>query len=771
MSSRLLAALAAAVVVSFTLAGCGSSSQTCGTCDANAACVNGACTCNSGFTGDGATCTQSGCPALTVMHGSVSPATASAVGATATYTCDTGYTLSGSATRTCQADATWSGTAPTCASASCSPDLTAPANGSVDRTTGTTGDVASYTCNQGYTLSGNATRSCEADGTWTGTAPTCTAVGTGCTPNPCVHSAGCTPVGASGYSCGACDMGYMGTNCDLPITCSGAAAPANGAVSSDTATVGMSVTYTCTAGYTLNGNATRACQADGTFAGTAPTCTANACAPDLTAPTNGQVSRTMGVTGDVATYSCNGGYALSGNATRTCQADGTWSGTAPACNQVTTGCNPNPCVHSASCTPMGSGGYSCGTCDAGWSGANCDVPVTCSGATAPANGTVSSASATFGNTITYSCNAGYTLTGMATRSCQASGTFSGTAPTCPPVDCGAPPAVTNAGAPTVSGGVGGAATTTFGATAAYTCNGGYNRMGNNPTCGATGSWSTAPTCVAVASCGTYTDVVYRVTGTFAITGTLGGIGNQSFTGLTNNASTPAFAGAGNSTPFSRPPPSGGTTFTNGFLRLRYTNDASGRPGPGTVRLVEWYFPMEFNQTAGASLTVNVDHSVGLLAPGLSNCGGGDAACTNHAPTLQRTCASNATGNFTNTAITWSPCTPNPSGTNSWNYVSARATSGAGCATGYNGWGTVLCNTNCGLVPAAGKGDSFQTWNQQLSTIMLSGTDPLTATVTMGAMQIPNGTGQSQTRVSITASTVVTTQCGSTPGVDLTCTAQ
>jgi CUB/sushi domain-containing protein len=769
MSSRLLAALAAAVVVSLALVGCGSTPKTCGTCGANASCVSEACVCNDGFTGDGTNCAAVQCPPLLFAMGDVTPATAGAVGATATYSCRAGYTLSGAATRTCQANGTWSGTEPTCTGNPCSPDLVAPTNGSVNRTTGANGDEATYACNQGFTLSGDATRTCLADGAWSGTAPTCTAVMTGCTPNPCVHSAACTPVGATGYSCGTCDAGWTGANCDMPITCSGAVAPTNGGVSSDTATFGMAVTYTCNAGYTLNGGATRSCQADGTFAGTPPTCTANPCTPDLAAPTNGQVSRTMGVTGDVATYSCSGGYALSGNATRTCQASGTWSGTAPVCNQVTTGCTPNPCVHSASCTPTGGGGYSCGTCDAGWTGANCDVPVACSGATPPANGTVSSSSATVGNTITYACNAGYMLSGTATRTCQANGTFTGTAPTCAPVDCGTPPTVTNAAAPTVSGGAGGGTSTTFGATAAYTCNSGFGRVGNNPTCGATGMWSMAPTCVAV--CGTYTDVVYRVTGTFAISGTFGGIGNQSFTGLTANASTPAFVGAGNSTPFSRPPPSGGTTFTNGFLRLRYTNDANGVPGPGPVRLVEWYFPLEFNQTAGANITVNVDHSVGLLAPGLANCGGGDAACTNHSPTLQRSCAANATGNFTNTAITWSPCLPSPSGTNNWSYVNARAAAGAGCATGYNGWGNVNCTSNCTLVPAAGKGDSFQTWNQQLETVMLSGTDPRTATVTMGAMQIPNGTGQSQTRLSITSSTVLTTQCGSTPGVDLLCNVQ
>ena len=33
----------------------------------------------------------------------------------------------------------------------------------------------------------------------------------------------------------------------------------------------------------------------------------------------------------VATYTCNTGYNLVGNAMRTCQADGTWSGSDPLC--------------------------------------------------------------------------------------------------------------------------------------------------------------------------------------------------------------------------------------------------------------------------------------------------------------------------------------------------------------------------------------------------------------------------------------------------------
>ena len=56
---------------------------------------------------------------------------------------------------------------------------------------------------------------------------------------------------------------------------------------------------------------------------------------NLTAPANGSVTHTVGTTfNQTATYSCNTGYNLVGDSTRTCQATGEWSGSAPTCQGV-----------------------------------------------------------------------------------------------------------------------------------------------------------------------------------------------------------------------------------------------------------------------------------------------------------------------------------------------------------------------------------------------------------------------------------------------------
>jgi len=55
----------------------------------------------------------------------------------------------------------------------------------------------------------------------------------------------------------------------------------------------------------------------------------------------------------------------------------------------------------------------------------------CSSLTDPSNGQVNhTAGTTFGENATYSCDTGYNLVGDSTRVCQATGNWSGSAPTC-----------------------------------------------------------------------------------------------------------------------------------------------------------------------------------------------------------------------------------------------------------------------------------------------------------------------------------------------------
>ena len=59
------------------------------------------------------------------------------------------------------------------------------------------------------------------------------------------------------------------------------------------------------------------------------------------------------------------------------------------------------------------------------------LTVGCSNLANPVNGQVSHTAGTIlGQTATYSCNTGYNLVGGSTRTCQNTGVWSGSAPTC-----------------------------------------------------------------------------------------------------------------------------------------------------------------------------------------------------------------------------------------------------------------------------------------------------------------------------------------------------
>ncbi|XP_035660889.1 sushi, von Willebrand factor type A, EGF and pentraxin domain-containing protein 1-like [Branchiostoma floridae] len=201
------------------------------------------------------------------------------------FTCESGYELDGDASTTCQVDGTWTHPVPTCTALQC-PEVTGPDNGAVTPTdTRSYGDVVRFTCDAGYELDGEESITCQADGTWDDDAPTCRDID-GCSPSPCAPLATCT---------------------DTP-------APRIGA------------TCTCEPGYDGDG------AADGTG------CTAVHC-PEPTPPENGGMYGHSFSYMDEVKFYCNRGdyvenlpaYRLDGAATLTCQADGTWSDPVPTC--------------------------------------------------------------------------------------------------------------------------------------------------------------------------------------------------------------------------------------------------------------------------------------------------------------------------------------------------------------------------------------------------------------------------------------------------------
>ena len=115
------------------------------------------------------------------------------------------------------------------------------------------------------------------------------------------------------------------------IDCGDAGTPGDGRRAGSTSTTfGSEVTYSCNDGFALRGSETRECQSSGSWSGSLPSCERVDCG-DPGRVTNGD--RVLGLTTfrSQVVYYCNRGYLLDSGSTRTCQADGEWSGSLPSC--------------------------------------------------------------------------------------------------------------------------------------------------------------------------------------------------------------------------------------------------------------------------------------------------------------------------------------------------------------------------------------------------------------------------------------------------------
>ncbi|XP_046885306.1 CUB and sushi domain-containing protein 1-like [Hypomesus transpacificus] len=339
-------------------------------------------------------------------------------GSSVVFHCKAGFYLLGSSLLTCQADARWDRALPKCLAISCG-DPGTPPNAVISGRQFTQGSLVQYSCVQGRTLLGNATRYCQEDGRWSGTPPYCTGGSTGVCGDP-----GIPPHGSR-----------LGEEFRLKSL----------------------LRFHCEAGYTLIGSAERTCLHNGSWSGTQPVCDAVSCGNPGT-PAHGKIVFSDGIVfSNSVAYACWVGYKTSGLTTRHCTTNGTWTGHAPDCTVISCGdpgplangiytgsdfffnstveyrCNPGHLMEPANgalllCTKEGSWNQTKPSCRV----------IHCGAPPAVHHGRVEGSDHTWGSSVSYSCSEGYQLSSPGVLACEGNGTWRGEIPQCLPVLCGDP---------------------------------------------------------------------------------------------------------------------------------------------------------------------------------------------------------------------------------------------------------------------------------------------------------------------------------------------
>jgi CUB/sushi domain-containing protein len=144
---------------------------------------------------------------------------------------------------------------------------------------------------------------------------------------------------------GNCTTATLGGSCDVNLSCaalnfdSGAcrcfAVPANGSASPPNPNPGTASSFFCNAGFNRSGVASGTCQTNGQYNVTLPACVRNPnyCGPPPAAGSNAAltVAPADNGLGSVAQYGCSSGSRDNGDTSRTCTTTG-WSGSALNCS-------------------------------------------------------------------------------------------------------------------------------------------------------------------------------------------------------------------------------------------------------------------------------------------------------------------------------------------------------------------------------------------------------------------------------------------------------
>ncbi|XP_005539993.3 P-selectin isoform X1 [Macaca fascicularis] len=250
-------------------------------------------------------------PLLSPQNGTmtcVQPLGSSSYKSTCHFICDEGFSLSGPERLDCTRSGRWTDSPPTCEAIKC-PELFAPEQGSLDcsDTHGefNVGSTCHFSCNKGFKLEGPNNVKCTTSGRWSATPPACKGIAS--LPSPGVQCPALTTPGQGTMHCRH-HPGTFGFN----TTCY----------------------FGCNAGFTLTGDSILSCRPSGQWTAVTPTCRAVKC-PELhvNKPIVMNCSNLWGnfSYGSICSFHCLEGQLLNGSAQTACQENGHWSTTVPTC--------------------------------------------------------------------------------------------------------------------------------------------------------------------------------------------------------------------------------------------------------------------------------------------------------------------------------------------------------------------------------------------------------------------------------------------------------
>ncbi|CAH2329699.1 P-selectin isoform X2, partial [Pelobates cultripes] len=278
-----------------------------------------------------------------------------------TFTCNEGFILTGSDSIQCSSSGSWTFSIPLCQAMTCPvPPTLEQGSMECEHEFGEFqyNTKCNFTCNKGFSLIGSGSIHCSSSGTWSSDVPTCQAVTCPVPPMPDQGSMECVDE-------------FIGN--EYNSTCM----------------------FTCNKGFILTGSESIHCASSGSWSSDVPTCEAVTC-PSLSNFKHGSMECDYEFqSNSKCTFKCNEGFILTGSESINCSSTGSWSSDVPTCQAI-------------QCMTLETPEYGQVQCNRGFG---------------------------YHSRCTFTCSEGFKMIGLSDLLCLVSGQWTSPAPTCEAMEC------------------------------------------------------------------------------------------------------------------------------------------------------------------------------------------------------------------------------------------------------------------------------------------------------------------------------------------------